>query len=134
MNNVEYVIVGAYAMAFHGVPRATGDIDIWIRPTLTNGLALLKALKDFGFGAVEISVEDLICGKVVQLGSPPVRIELLSDLDGLSPDEIWSSRRPGRFGSEAVLYIGREAFVKNKKACGRYRDLADLELLGEPTE
>lgn len=133
-NHVDYVIVGAYAMAFHGVPRATGDIDVWIRPTYANGLALLSALKDFGFGSADISVEDILSGKIVQLGFPPVRIDLISDMDGLNADEIWASREPGRFGSEAVFYIGKEAFVKNKKASGRYRDLADLELLGEGTE
>ena len=130
-NQVEYVIVGAYALAFHGHPRATGDIDFWIRPTKPNANLLLMALKDFGFGKVDISVDDLLSGKIVQLGFPPVRIDLISKLDGLDNNEIWNAREAGKFGELKVWYLSKKAFVKNKRSIGRYKDLADLELLGE---
>jgi hypothetical protein len=130
-NKVEYVIVGSFALAFHGCPRATGDIDFWIKPTGSNAKALLKALNDFGFGELEISEEDILSGQIVQLGYPPVRIDLITVLDGLTPDEIWESREKGNFGKNSVFYLGRGAFVKNKLTLGRNKDLADLELLGE---
>ena len=130
-NDVDYVIVGAFALAFHGHPRATGDIDIWIRPNRLNALALLKAFDSFGFGTLNISEEDILTGKIIQLGYPPVRIDLITLLDGLTHDEIWETREEGEFGDHRVFYIGREAFIRNKRAIGRHRDLADLELLGE---
>jgi hypothetical protein len=130
-NKVEYVIVGSFALAYHGYPRATGDIDFWIRPTPLNVKALLKALYDFGFGESEISEGDIMSGNIIQLGYPPVRIDLITILDGLTIKEIWESREKGKFGDHDVFYLGREAFIKNKRALGRHKDLADLELLGE---
>lgn len=130
-NKVEYVIVGSFALAFHGCPRATGDIDIWIRPTPQNTKALLNALNDFGFQELEICEDDLLSGKIIQLGYPPVRIDLIMTLAGLTQEEIWKSRERGKFGDHDVFYLGRDAFVRNKRALGRHKDLADLELLGE---
>ena len=77
-NGVEYVIVGSFALAFHGSPRATGDIDFWIRPTTSNAKALIKALEDFGFGGLDITGEDIVSGKIIQLGVPPVRIDIIN--------------------------------------------------------
>jgi hypothetical protein len=130
-NKVEYVIVGSFALAFHGHPRATGDIDIWIRPTSLNAQAALKALKDFGFENIDLKEDDILAGKIIQLGYPPVRIDIITVLDGLNSDEIWNSRQLGKFGNLEVAYIGRDAFIKNKRALGRHKDLADLEMLGE---
>ena len=130
-NKVEYVIVGSFALAFHGYPRATGDIDFWIRPTPVNIKALFRALGEFGFQKLDISEDDLISGKIIQLGCPPVRIDLITVLDGLKEEDIWKTRAKGKFGNHAVFYLGREAFVKYKRALGRHKDLADLELLGE---
>ena len=130
-NKVEYVIVGSFALAFHGHPRATGDIDIWIRPTSLNAQAALKALKDFGFENIDLKEDDILSGKIIQLGYPPVRIDIITVLDGLNSDEIWNSRQLGKFGNLEVAYIGRDAFIKNKRALGRHKDLADLEMLGE---
>ena len=130
-NKVEYVIVGSFALAFHGYPRATGDIDFWIRPTPVNIKTLFRALDQFGFQKLDISEDDLISGKIIQLGYPPVRIDLITVLDGLKEEDIWRTRAKGKFGNHAVFYLGREAFVKNKRTLGRYKDLADLELLGE---
>ena len=130
-NNVEYVIVGAFALAFHGHPRATGDIDIWLRPTPQNAKAVLKALNDFGFGELDISEKDILSGKIIQLGYPPVRIDLITLMEGVTHEETWEGRVSGTFGDQQVFYIGRDAFIRNKKAIGRHKDLADLELLGE---
>jgi hypothetical protein len=130
-NKVEYVIVGSFALAFHGHPRATGDIDIWIRPTSLNAQAALKALKDFGFENIDLKEDDILSGKIIQLGYPPVRIDIITALDGLTSDELWDSRQLGKFGNLEVVYIGRGAFIKNKRALGRHKDLADLEMLGE---
>ena len=130
-NKVEYVIVGSFALAFHGYPRATGDIDFWIRPTPINLKALVRALGELGFEELDISEDDLMSDKIIQLGYPPVRIDLITVLDGLRAEEIWKTRSKGKFGNHAVFYLGREAFVKNKRTLGRYKDLADLELLGE---
>ena len=130
-NHVQYVIVDSFALAFHGCPRATGDIDFWIRPTSSNSRNLLKALRDFGFGKLDISERDVLSGNIIQLGYPPVRIDLISVLAGLMPEEIWDGRQAGKFGYHDVHYIGRESYIKNKRAAGRLKDLADLELLGE---
>jgi hypothetical protein len=133
-NRVEYVIVGAYALAYHGHPRATGDIDFWIKPNEENVKFLLKALTEFGFGQLGISEDDVLSGKIIQLGFPPVRIDLISILDGLESDEIWKFREEGKFGDLTVWYLSKRAFIKNKRAIGRHKDLADLELLGEIIE
>jgi hypothetical protein len=130
-NGVQFLIVGSFALAFHGCPRATGDIDFWIRPTIANAKNLLKALKDFGFGKLDISERDVLSGNIIQLGYPPVRIDLVSVLAGLTPEEIWEGRQAGKFGKHDVHYISKDSYIKNKRAVGRHKDLADLELLGE---
>ena len=130
-NDVEYVIVGAFALAFHGYPRATGDMDIWVRPLEPNAVKILKALGDFGFKNLKLEKKDILSGKIIQLGYPPVRIDLVTVLDGLKSNDIWDTRVSGKFGDISVSYIGRTAFIKNKRALGRHKDLADLELLGE---
>jgi hypothetical protein len=130
-NGVEYVIVGSFALSFHGHPRATGDMDVWIRRSPENAFTILKVLDEFGFGSLGVTGDDLLEDKVIQLGQPPVRIDLMTELDGLTPDEIWAGRIAGRFGDMSVFYLGREAFVRNKRSLGRHKDLADLEALGE---
>lgn len=130
-NAVEYVIVGAYDLAFLGYPRYTGDIDIWINPTIDNARALIKAIGDFGMKSLSLTEQDILSGNIIQLGYPPVRIDMLTILDGLSADEIWASRQHGSFGQQSVFYLGRAAFIKNKRATGRHKDLADLEAIGE---
>lgn len=130
-NTVRYVIVGAYALAFHGHPRATGDIDIWIQPEQENATALLAALREYGFESLHLTEEDILSGDVIQLGYAPVRIDLLTALSGLMNEEIMESREPGSFDDLPVSYLGKEAFIKNKRSIGRHRDLADIELLGE---
>lgn len=131
-NHVDYVIVGAYALAVMGHPRYTGDIDFWIRPTDSNAQSLLKALKDFGFQSLALTEKDILSGNIIQIGYPPVRIDLITILDGLTADEIWSSRQEGQLVGQTVHYLGKDAFIKNKRATGRQKDLADLEALDQP--
>lgn len=127
---VEFVIVGAFALAHHARPRATGDLDLWIRPTPENAERVLAALNDFGFGSLPLTAADILSGKVVQLGYPPVRVDLLTDLDGLTADEVWKGRIGSRFGDQPASYLSRECLIRNKKAVGRPQDLADLDALG----
>src|SRR3990172_1834324 len=131
-HHVEYLIVGGYALAFHGAPRFTGDMDILIRPDPENAQRALDALAEFGFGSVGITRDDLTTPeRVVQLGVAPVRVDLLTSLTGVSLNEAFSGRAEGRYGDIPVHYIGRVQFIANKRATGRKRDLADLEALGE---
>ncbi len=131
-HKVEYMIVGAYALAFHGAPRYTGDMDIYVKPNPTNAQRIMAALNDFGFGSVELSaaafeVED----KVVQLGFPPVRVDIVTSITGVSWEKAASGRIEGMYGNVPVYYVGREQFISNKRALGRKKDLADLEAIGE---
>lgn len=129
VRGVEFVIVGAFALAYHAKPRATGDIDIWVRPTPENAIKLLSALADFGFASVGLTQSDILSGKVIQLGYPPVRIDLLTDLDGVGGDEIWNERVQGRFADQPAHYMSKRCLILNKKAVGRPQDLADLDAL-----
>lgn len=130
-NSVEYVIVGAYDLAFLGYPRYTGDIDIWVNPSTANATAVIKAIGDFGMKSLSLTEHDILSGNIIQLGYPPVRIDILTILDGLTADEIWASRQQGSFGKQLVYYLGKAAFIKNKRSTGRLKDLADLETIGE---
>lgn len=130
--HVEYLIVGGYALAFHGAPRFTGDLDIFVRPDVVNAQRILSALKAFGFASVGLTTGDFERpDQVVQLGVPPVRIDLITSITGVSWAEAWAGRVAGRYGDMPVYYIGREQFVANKRATGRTKDVADLEVLGE---
>ena len=130
--HVEYLIVGGYALAFHGAPRFTGDLDIFVKPEVANAQRILSALETFGFASVGLTSSDFERpDQVVQLGVPPVRIDLITSITGVSWDEAWAGRVAGRYGDMSVYYIGRAQFVANKRATGRTRDVADLEVLGE---
>jgi hypothetical protein len=131
-HGVEFVIVGAHALALHGAPRFTGDLDVFVRPTEENGHRLLAVIAAFGFPTAPISAADIVAGtKVVEMGVPPVQIHVMSQIDGVTWDEVWQSRESGQFGSQLVAFIGREAFLRNKRAAGRPKDLADVEALRE---
>jgi hypothetical protein len=132
VHKVEYLIVGGYALAFHGAPRFTGDIDIFVEPNAHNAERILKVLIEFGFGSLNLTVEDFSSpDKVVQLGVPPVRVDLVTAITGVSWKEAFDGRTPGIYGDIPVYFIGRNEFVANKRAVGRKKDLADLEALGE---
>ncbi len=131
-HNVDYIIVGAYALAYYGVPRFTGDLDILVRPDSKNAQRILRALAEFGFGSVGLTVEDFAtAGKVVQLGVPPVRVDIITSLTGVSWEKAASGQVQGKYGDVTVNYLGKKEFILNKRALGRKKDLADLEALGE---
>jgi hypothetical protein len=132
-HDVEFVIVGAHALAFHGAPRFTGDLDILVRPTEENGRKLLSAITAFGFPTHLLTPKDIEIGKkVVEMGVAPVQIHVMSRIDGVTWADVWESRELGPLGSRSVPFIGREAFLRNKRAAGRPKDLADIEALREP--
>jgi hypothetical protein len=131
-HHVEYLIVGGYALAFHGAPRFTGDLDIFVKPDAVNAQRILTALAAFGFSSVGLTPSDFERpDQVVQLGVPPVRIDLLTSITDVSWDEAWAGRIAGSYGDMPVYYLGREQFIANRRATGRTKDLADLEMLGE---
>ncbi len=129
-HKVEYLIVGGHAVAFHGHPRYTGDIDFFIRMTPSNVQRLLAVLDDFGFGSLGITARDLLEPKrIVQLGYPPNRIDLLTSISGVDFDSAWGSRIESIMDDQPVIMIGWNELLQNKKAAGRQKDLADVEKL-----
>ena len=129
-HNVEYVIVGAYALAFHGVPRFTGDIDILVKPDSDNAKNIIAALKEFGFGSLDLNESDFNApDKVVQLGVAPVRIDLITSLTGVSWQKAYSTKVAGKYGDLKVYYLSKDELISNKKTLGRKKDLADIEAL-----
>lgn len=127
---VEYLIVGAYALAFHGALRYTGDLDIFLKPEYENANRIIFALEKFGFGSLGLKAEEFIAGdKIIQLGVAPVRIDLLTSLTGISWDEAFSNSVNDYFGNVPVRYIGKNEFILNKRSLGRKKDLADIEAI-----
>ena len=129
---VEFLIVGGYALAFHGAPRFTGDLDVLVKPDSDNAARVLAALADFGFGSLALTTADFDKPEqVVQLGVPPVRVDIITSLSGIAWQAAFSGRAAGEYGGVPVCYIGRSEFIANKRATGRAKDLADIEALGE---
>lgn len=128
-HRVEYLVVGGYALAVHGHPRYTGDIDFWLRPEPGNIERLLGALRDFGFSSLELKVEDFGIDSVIQLGQPPRRIDLLTGIDGVSFDDCFARREVVEVSGVPLNFIGLADFKANKRATGRHKDLADLDSL-----
>ena len=134
-NEVEYLVVGAFALAHHGVPRYTGDMDLLVRPHSENSAKIMAALEAFGFGSLELSEADFcVLGRVIQLGVAPVRIDLVTSITGVTWEEAIVNGEEGRLGETPVLFLGRDAFIANKRAVGRHKDLADIEALGGETK
>jgi len=128
---VEYLIVGAYALVFHGAPRSTGDMDLWVRPDPQNARRVLAALHRFGFGSLNLKADDFTdVNGVIQLGFPPVRIDIIMSITEVSWEEAFADRQVGEYGGVPTFFIGREALIRNKQAIGRLKDLADVEALG----
>ena len=134
-NAVEYLVVGGYALAAHGHPRYTGDLDIWVSQQPANLTRLMAALNTFGFGSVGLSVQDFAApDAVVQLGYPPGRIDLLTGIDGVHFDDCFARRQVMRVSGADLPIIHVDDFKTNKRATGRFKDLADLEALGDDPE
>lgn len=129
---VRFLVVGAHALAVHGVPRATGDLDVWVECTEANAARAWAALLGFGAPVETLGVErsDLRTpGTVIQLGLPPRRIDVLTSITGVEFAEAWTTRVEHAVRGLSVPFIGRAALVRNKRATGRTRDLADAEAL-----
>jgi hypothetical protein len=126
--DVRFMIVGAYALAVHGRPRATGDLDVWIDATPQNAPRVMHALAAFGAPVAEITEADFTRpGVVYQIGVPPGRIDILTELTGLTFEETWRNRIRRPFGELEVDFIDRASFLRNKRATGRLKDLSDIE-------
>jgi len=127
---VHFLIVGAFAVAHHGYVRYTADLDVFVEKSTENADRILRAIREFGFGGVGLTPEDLTHkDQIVQLGVAPNRIDILTTLTGVSFDEAWSSRELGNIGGLTVPVISRDLLKQNKLATGRPKDLADLEYL-----
>lgn len=130
--SVEYAVAGGWALGYYGRPRHTQDLDIVVRSTPENAARLERVLQRFGFASFGPRAEDFLQEhKVVQLGFPPQRIDVLTGLTGVEAEELWTTRETGELDGLPVFFLARSIFVKNKRAVGRTRDLADLEDLGE---
>lgn len=128
-----FIVVGAHALATHGVPRSTGDIDVWIDRAPENAARVWRALNDFGaptaalgIAAVDLEVADV----VIQIGLPPRRIDILTGVTGLDFGPAWEARVVHQVGTLDIPFLGRDDLIRNKRASGRYKDLGDLEALG----
>jgi predicted nucleotidyltransferase len=129
-NGVRYLVVGGYAVALHGYPRYTKDIDIWVDMTPENASNILKALNQFGFGSLGVKeAEFTVPDQMLQLGYPPGRIDILTTLPGVEFPECYAARMVVEIDGIPVNFIDLENLKKNKKATGRHQDLADLENL-----
>jgi hypothetical protein len=129
---VEFVIVGAYALAFHGIPRATGDIDIYVRPSMENAQRVFEALDRFGAPLTSHGVKATDFaqpGTVYQIGLPPRRIDVLTEISGVAFDDLRPSRVATDVLGRTVYILGRDMLIRNKTAAGRPKDIADVALL-----
>lgn len=130
--DADFLVVGAYAVAAHGHPRATGDLDIWVRADVDNASKVVAALSAFGAPMDQISEEDFASPSIVfQIGVPPGRIDILTDLSGVDFGTAWDSRISITIDDITFPVLGRADLVANKRASGRPKDLADLDALGE---
>jgi hypothetical protein len=127
-----FIIVGAYAVNIYVDPRATADLDIWVEPSSENASKILRALTDFGAPMTGISESDFSApGITFQIGIAPRRIDLLTEITGVQFEEAWGSREMRPFGPYSIPFLGREMLIRNKRATGRPKDLADLDFLGK---
>jgi len=117
-------------VAFHARPRYTKDLDMLVEPSLENGHNIVRALKAFGFGGLKLTSEDFVRpGRCVQLGYEPLRVDLLTSIEGFTFEQVWKHRALGRYGKVRAIFIGRNELIRNKKLSGRRQDHADVERL-----
>jgi hypothetical protein len=129
-NAVRYLVVGGYAVALHGYPRYTKDLDVWVEGTAENATKILKTLRQFGFGTLDLKEADFVVpDQVVQLGYPPNRIDILTSLSGVVFSECYPTHVTAEIDGVSASFIDLENLKKNKKATGRHQDLADIENL-----
>jgi len=128
VEGVRYLLVGGYALAAHGLPRFTKDIDIWVACDADNADRILAALARFGFGSLKLTREDLLDPRgIVQLGYPPLRIDILSGISGVEFEPAWDRHFQVKWDDVEIPVIHRDDLIANKRASGRLRDLADVE-------
>jgi hypothetical protein len=131
-HSVEYVIVGAFALAFHGIPRNTGDVDILVEATASNAKRVIAALNAFGMDDIGLTESDFTkADHVIQIGVSPVRVDFLTSIDGVTWSEAAATRVASDYDDVPIWLLSREILIKNKKATGRPRDLADVHALEE---
>lgn len=131
-HNIEYMIVGGYALAFHGAPRYTGDLDILIRPDSLNAGLIMAAMEEFGFGSVGLTSADFEKpDNIIQLGVPPIRIDIITSLTGIPWESAFENRVQGSYGDVQVHYICREQFILNKRSLGRKKDIVYTQILNQ---
>lgn len=127
---VEYVVVGGFAVGWHGHPRFTADIDFFVRPTAANAKLVIQTLTEFGFGSLQLTADDLSRpDQIVQLGVKPNRIDLITSIAGVTFDEAWTARIAGSIDGVPVSLIGRDELIRNKESTGRPQDIADADAL-----
>lgn len=129
-HGVEYLVVGAHALAAHGHVRATKDLDVWVRPEAENGLRVIGALREFGAPLHGLTAADLATpGVIFQMGVAPVRIDIITEIDAVGFEDAWAERVRAKFGGEPTQVLSRKLLIQNKRASGRTQDLADVEWL-----
>lgn len=129
-NRVEYLIVGGYAVGVHGYPRYTGDLDIWINNSDENSKRILKCVNDFGFSSYNLKLTDFTKdGSIIQLGYPPIRIDIINQVDGVKFSECFTNKKIVKVDNLQVNFIGYDDLIKNKKATSRPRDIDDIQNL-----
>lgn len=129
-NKVKYCIVGAYALALYAKPRYTKDMDILTEPSIENAHRIIKSLAEFGFKKTGLKEGDFSQeGKIIQLGYEPVRVDIVTSIDGCSFEEIWKNKKTSRLGKQKAFFIGKKELIKNKRASGRIQDKEDLRIL-----
>jgi len=129
-HKVRYLLVGGYAFAVHAFPRYTNDLDIWLDSSKENAIQVLNVLRDVGFQELGISIEDLTSpDRIIQIGDPPLRIDLITDIDGVDFNTAWDNKDTSNYGKQKINIINRDLFIQNKSASGRQKDKEDLEKL-----
>ena len=132
---VEYLVVGATAVAYHGYPRASRDFDVWVRPTSENAPRVYRALAKFGAPMDQVTIADFEHDDTIwQIGVEPLRVDVITGIEGVTFDEAWPRRMFAKVEGLDVPVISREDLIRNKRTVARHKDLADLELLGEPLD